>query len=583
MTYEPKGFALKIFNDRYSIHAEESFIDACRRVADYIACAENGKKRSEYAERFFRILSTNKFSPGGRIWRGAGRPRGQLLNCFCWSDDLDSREGWGDALRAVTIISGMGGGVGISFSKVRPRGSAIRGTGGEATGAVSLMRAINAVCDQLREGGGRRSALMFCLNYDHPDLAEFLEAKFDNAELNNANISVCINDMFLKLVDEDKDIIFKWKGEERGSISAKYVWDKIVENAWNSGDPGLLNLGLMNKMNTINYIGDIISTNPCGEVTLMAYECCCLGAINLSQHIVDEKVDFDTLEETVAIAVRFLDNVLDQNHYPMREIEEMSQKNRRIGLGIMGLHDMLLKLGHKYDSAKGRKVVDRVMGFIKKIAYETSIMLAIEKGPFHSFNPEQHIQSGFAKTLTKSLRRKILQHGIRNCALLTIAPTGTISIVADCSAGIEPLFHLVYRLKFNEHANQHDKEREASQAIIAHPLVKQFLKDKKSLEHFQAAHEITPENHLAMQATCQKHIDNSISKTINLPNDYPVAELSDVMRQFIDELKGITVYRDGSKGESPMQPVSLEEAKKHLKALDGVSAVDDCPKGYCEI
>jgi len=582
--YEPHGFALKIFRDRYAIHAEETFAQACERVARTISDAEMGAKRDEYFARFLDILQTNRFSPGGRIWRGAGRRRGQMLNCFVWTDDLDSREGWGDALRAVTIISGTGGGVGINFSKVRPRGSLIRGTGGEATGAVSLMRAINSVCNELREGGGRRSALMFCLKYDHPDLMEFLEAKLDNNELSNANISVLIDDVFLKLLDDGEDVVFKWQGEERSRIAAKDIWDKIVKNALKNGDPGLLNLGFANAMNTISYRHELVSTNPCGEIWMPPYDCCCLGAVNLHTHVVDGEIDWDMLEETVAMSVRFLDNVLDQNNYPMPIIQETCQKFRRIGLGVMGLHDMLLELDLKYSSQAGRDVVDKVMDFVKKQAYHASISLSIKKGSFHAFDVDQHTKTGFArKCLTRRLHRLIKEHGVRNCALLTIAPTGTISIVAGCSSGIEPMFQPVYQRRFNEHKDTHDKVSQTrSMEVVVHPLLKSFLEKRRSTKHFQGAHDISPEAHLAMQATCQRHIDNSISKTINLPKDYTFEQLSKDMRKYIGELKGITVYQDGSKGESPLIPLPLSEAKEHLEQMAEEAAVNDCPSGTCD-
>lgn len=583
--YEPSGFALKIFKDRYAIHKEESFSQACERVARTISDAEMGTKRDEYFIRFMDILQTNRFSPGGRIWRGAGRRKGQMLNCFVIPAE-DSREGWGDVLRNVTIISGTGGGVGINFSKIRPRGTPIRGTGGEATGAVSLMRMINSVCNELREGGGRRSALMFCLRYDHPDLMEFLEAKLDNDELTNANISVCIDDTFLKLLDTKEDVVFKWQGEDRGKVSANTIWDKIIQNSLKNGDPGLLNLGLMNSQNTISYVngGEIISTNPCGEVTLESYGCCCLGAINLHTHVIDGEIDWDMLEETIAMGVRFLDNVLDQNNYPLPIIEETCQKHRRIGLGVMGLHDMLLELDLKYSSQVARDVVDKVMDFVKKQAYHASISLSIKKGSFHAFEADKHTKTGFArKCLTRRLHRLIKEHGVRNCALLCIAPTGTTSIVAGCSSGIEPLFQPVYQRRFNEHKDMHDQvSKVRSMEIVVHPLLKSFLSKRKSTKHFQGAHDISPEEHLAMQAVCQKHIDNSISKTINLPKGYTAEELSRDMRMYIGELKGITVYRDGSKGQSPLVPLPLSEAKEHLEQMSEEAAVNDCPSGMCD-
>lgn len=579
--YEPKDLAWQIFKDRYAIHNEETFAQACQRVATHISNAEFGEKRDEYCQQFLDILMTNRFSPGGRIWRGSGRPRGQLLNCFCLPAE-DSREGWGDALRSTTIISGTGGGVGLNFSKIRPRGTPIRGTGGEATGAVSLMKAINAVCNELREGGGRRSALLFCLNYDHPDLPEFMAAKLDKQELNNANISVCIDKDFLKALDNDEEIILRWQGEEKGRIKATEIWGKIIANAWHNGDPGLLNFGLANDMNTISYVTSLESTNPCGEVWLSAHGCCCLGAVNLATHVIDKKIEWDSLEETVALGVRFLDNTIDQNHYPLPIIEETCQKHRRIGLGVMGLHDMLLKLGLKYTSEKTKKTVEEVMTFIKKRAYDTSIELAIEKGAFHVLDREKHIKTGFArKSLTASLKRRIRQYGIRNCALLTIAPTGTTAIVAGTTSGIEPLFEKMYWRAFNVHAKMHDEEKEPVKELMVHPLVKEFILKNQSIKHFQSAHEISPEDHLIIQEICQRHVDNAISKTINLPKSFAQEQLSGVIRKYIENLKGVTIYRDGSRGSSPLTPATIKDVKKYLQSIKTVSSPSECLSGKC--
>lgn len=582
--YTPTGFAHKIFMDRYAIHSDEGFEQACARVSEYIASAEEGKKRDEYATRFKELLLSNRFSPGGRIWRGSGRVKGQLLNCFVVPAE-DSREGWGQALKDITIISGTGGGVGINFSDIRPRGSKIRGTGGEATGAVSLMMAINGVADVIREGGGRRSALMFCLNYDHPDLPEFLSVKLDQKKLTNANISVCIDDQFIKLLDADEDVVFKWQGEERGRMPARDIFDKIIHNAWECGDPGILHIGNANKASNIWYAEKLVSTNPCGEIWLSPYDCCCLGAVNLHAHVVDGEIDWDSLANTVCLGVRFLDNVLDKNHYPMPVIQQTCQKYRRIGLGVMGLHDMLCELGVKYSSEKALEIIDKVMGFIKKRAYETSIFLAVEKGSFQALDREKFVQSGFCKTsLTKGIRAKILEHGIRNCAILTIAPTGTTSIISGVSGGIEPIFCPVYERRFNVHNHMHDEEsRDRACELVVHPLVERFIKEGKDLSVFEAAHEITPENHCKIQVTCQKHVDNSISKTINLPKDYTVGSLAEIVRKYIPHLKGWTIYRDGSKGDSPLMPVPINEAIERLEQLRSEASVNDCPGGKCEI
>jgi ribonucleoside-diphosphate reductase alpha chain len=325
-----------------------------------------------------------------------------------------------------------------------------------------------------------------------------------------------------------------------------------------------------------------VVTGNCGEIWMPPYDCCCLGAVNLHTHVIDGEIDWDLLEETVAMSVRFLDDVLDINNYPLPIIQETCQKYRRIGLGVMGLHDMLLELGLKYSSQAARDVAEKVMDFVKKQAYHASISLAIKKGSFNAFDVDQHVKTGFVKKcLGRRHHRLIKEHGIRNCAILTIAPTGTISIVAGCSSGIEPLFQPVYQRRFNEHKDTHDKmSKTRSMEIVVHPLLKKFMDANRSTKHFQGAHDILPDAHLAMQVSCQKHIDNSISKTINVPEDYSVEQLSKDMRKHVGDLKGITVYRNGSKGQSPLIPLPLSEAKQHL---DQEAAVNDCPSGVCEV
>jgi ribonucleoside-diphosphate reductase alpha chain len=576
--YEPTGFALTIFKDRYAIHDNETFDQACLRVAECVAAVECGTKRDEFKSRFYDIMSTNRFSPGGRIWSGAGRAHGHLLNCFVL-DIEDSREGWGEALRSVTIISGTGGGVGLSFAKIRPRGAKIKSTNGRSTGSVSLMRCINAVCNELRSGGNRRSALLFALPYWHPDIPEFLKAKLDENELTNANISVTIDDEFLKLVKNNRDVVFAWDGIQYGTMPAKKLWDKIVHNAWNCGDPGIINLGLANEMSNIAYDTKLIATNPCGEIVMNHGGSCDLGAIVLPTHVINGRVNWKMLADTVMVSVRFLDNVIDRSDYPLSFMKEVAQQYRRIGLGVMGLHDFMLKLGVKYSSSEALRLVDKVMDFIKKKAYETSTFLAVEKGSFPKLDRRQFVGSRFIKNLTIGMRNKILEYGIRNCAILTIAPTGTISIVAGVSSGIEPIFSPVYKIKFNKHESVNGNEVET----IVHPLLQEFLMAGKSIEVFEGAHDISPEQHCLIQAMCQKHVCNSISKTINLPKDYPIQELSSIVMRNVRHLKGITIYRDGSRGESPLTPVPICYVKDHINDFIAGASNNDCPSGQCSL
>ena len=630
--YQPTGFAHTIFTQRYAINAEESFKEACERVANHIAVAENGS-REKWASRFTEVMVNNRFIPGGRIWYGSGRMKGQLLNCFVVPTE-DSREGWGKTVSDMLIISGTGGGVGINFSPLRPRGTPIRGTGGEATGAVSLMEVINETGEVIKAGGGRRTALMQCLRYDHADILEFLHKKFNKVELTeenlqstlmdtfpnlpreevtsivesfgagfegvlkslikyqldqrlkNSNVSVLVDDGFFELVHNNEDIIFEWNGKETSRIPAKEVWDIIVHNSWESGEPGILNIGLANEMNNIWYHKPLISTNPCGEIWLEEYGCCDLGAINLVEHIDSNTgdMDWDMLADTVTVGVRFLDDVLDVNVYPLPQIEKNCQNVRRIGLGIMGLGHALIKLGVRYDNAEGRKKVEQIFNFIKKRAYESSTYLAAEKGSFPAFDADKFLDSGFCKTLTNGIRAKINEYGIRNCAILTIAPTGTTSIMAATSSGIEPVFSPGYKRRYYA-SKEGSNDRVIEEEIVIDPLFQQLYEDGYDLESFVSAHEIDVEDHLRMQSIVQKHIDNAVSKTINLPNDYPVERYGSLLQKYGPKLKGTTVYRSGSRGNEPLTPLSVEDAILHLKNKGVIigAAQSDCPSGICEI
>lgn len=630
--YEPKDFSKIIFEQRYAITENETYSQACRRVASHVAAAENGN-REKWTTRFEDVMVNNLFIPGGRIWYGSGRMKGQLLNCFV-VPTRDSREGWAKTVSDMLIISGTGGGVGINFSPIRPRGTPIRGTGGAATGAVSLMEVINQTGEVIKAGGGRRTALMQCLRYDHADIMEFLDKKFnkvdvdaeglrkvmvdtfpnlpnsdldtimgimdDNLEdalkilikyqldqrLKNANVSVLVDDDFFSKIENDEDIVFEWANKESGRIKAREVWDIIVNNSWESGEPGILNEGLANKMNNIWYHSPLVSTNPCGEIWLEPYGCCDLGAINLVSHINPKTgdIDWDKLANTVTVGVRFLDNVLDVNNYPTKDIEQNCHNVRRIGLGVMGLGHCLIKMGYRYDNAEGRRMVDKIFNYIKKRAYEASTYIAAEKGSFPAFDADKFLDSGFCQTLTKGIRAKIREYGIRNCALLTIAPTGTTSILSSTSSGIEPVFAAGYKRKyFADSENSND--RIIKEEIVVDPLFETLYSEGVDLDAFVSSHEISVEDHLRMQVTVQKHIDNAVSKTINLPNDYPVEKYGDLLLKYAPQCKGTTVYRSGSRGNEPLVPLTIEEAVGYLEEKSAIigAAQSDCPDGVCEI
>lgn len=588
--FKPEGFSETIFKDRYALTPNETWEEACTRIAQQMALAESVEKRKHYESAFFGILSTNLFVPGGRIWYNSGRNNPQLLNCFVLSNNLDSKEGWGGLAKEMIVTSMTGGGCGTEFSDVRPRGAPIGDQKGESPGPVELMRLIDGCSKPVRSGGQRRVALMFSLDLDHPDVEEFLDAKLQKGELTNANVSVRCKRMnaFIKAVKEDGDWELSWKGKYKKTIKAKPLWEKIVKNAYNCAEPGLLNWELVENESNIWYIELLATTNPCGEIALSPYDCCCLGHLVLPRFASGKELDWAKLADTVRTGVRFLDNVLSVNTYPLPEMKEKSHKLRRIGLGTTGLADTLAMLGFKYGSEEGNKFVDKLYKFIAKVAYESSVMLAVEKGMFPACNPEKHIESGFMKRMPHKIRSLVKEHGIRNCAILTQAPTGTVSILSgNCSSGIEPMFSPAYERRYWD-------KNERKVELVFHPLFEQFMKEGKDVSHFVGSHNISVQQHMEVQAIVQKWVDNAVSKTINMAHDYPIEDMAALWLEYAPRLKGTTFYRDGTRGfvredgtveEPPLKPLTIEEATDKFKEKHstGLEFVDDCPGGVCSI
>jgi ribonucleoside-diphosphate reductase alpha chain len=591
--YKPTGLSETIFRERYTIYPEETWDEASMRLSSHVAGAEYDTLREGVKEEFYEEIVTNRFMPGGRIWYGSGRPRAQLLNCFVLNTH-DSREGWGKTLSDVIVISGMGGGVGVNCSPIRPRGSKIHGTGGIATGAVSLMEMINAVGDVLVAGGGRRLALMLDLNITHPDMPEFLDKKLDRKQLNNANISIITDKKlpswrFAEKIRQNEDFDLVWGNSTSKKVNAKEIWEKIVYNAWQSGEPGILNGDLANRESNIWYYKPLISTNPCGEIWLEEYGCCDLGALVLPRFVNGYgKIDWRQLRKTVRTAVRFLDNVLTVNEYPLAEIRDNCNNVRRIGLGIMGLHSMLIEMGIPYSSQLATDTTNDLMDFIKREAYRASIDLAFEKGPFPAYD-EKFLESGFVqRAIPQDLQEEIQANGIRNCALLTIAPTGTTGMVSNVSTGIEPLFAPAYWRRFYRPTS--DGSRKLDKELVVDPLWAHLEEDGKDISVLEGAYDIEPAKHFEMQRVCQLHIDNAASKTINLPENYSLDNLSDLWLEYLPYLKGTTFYRAGSRGEEPLEAIPLDEARKlvalntpYLDAGINEQNLMDCVGDTCEI
>lgn len=903
--FKPEGYSNTIFKDRYAFTPEETWEEACLRVARQMAMAESADKQKQYEKKFFEELVENRLVSGGRIQYNSGRNNAQLLNCFVLDPNKDSKEGWGNTAKNMIITSMTGGGCGDDFSDVRPRGAPIFGQKGECPGPVELMRLVDACAKPVRSGGQRRVALMFSLDLDHPDIMEFLDAKLEKGQLTHANVSIRSKRTkdFIKAIQTNSSWELSWKGKHKKSISAKELWNKIVSNTYNSAEPGFLNWEFVSNESNIYYIEDLVTTNPCqpayatvltpdgistigdinigdfiwsgtkwtkvinkwytgiksvnkyttttgqfigtdnhrivqdgikievgqasnidwnvgpssgisklnpqdimdglvigdgslhkasnnlvylhignkdgsyleseiaslitkarpgltttayeikttithqelpktylrtipdrffygnektkkgflrglftangsingnrvclkqasrelieqtqlmlsslgihsyittnkpstiqhrngvytskksydinitsgrsifrdqigfiqpykqeniidgnipkyitsdiksveyiedvevfditveseehtywsggclvsncGEIALSAYDCCCLGHIVLPRFISQNgTVDYATLGNTIRIAVRFLDNVLTVNNYPLPEMKEKSHKLRRIGLGTTGLADMLAIKGCRYGDIDANAFIDHLYRFISKVAYEASIMLAIEKGPFPLCKPEKHIDSGFMKRMPNKIRSLVLEHGIRNCALLTQAPTGTVSILSDnCSSGIEPMFAPAYERRY------WDKEVRKTE-LIFHPLFAKMFSNGQNVDHFVGARDLSVRDHMEVQRIIQKHIDNAVSKTINIPEDYPMEDVSNLWLEYLPVLKGTTFYRENTRGyvdeqgvvhEPPLKAISLEEAKARFDEKAKRETIEDCDDGSCNI
>jgi ribonucleoside-diphosphate reductase alpha chain len=454
-----------------------------------------------------------------------------------------------------------------------------------------LMKGTDAGAEMVRAGGGRRAANMFSLDITHPNVVEFVDVKKTKG-LSNANISVRSKKTraFVKAIEEDGDWELSWKGKYKKVIKARDLWNRMVQNAWHSAEPGILNMELALEESTIYYIEELVTTNPCGEIFLTAYGNCCLGHLVLPRYVEDGEVNWSLIGEVVSTGVRFLDNVLDVNSYPLPEMKAASQKFRRIGLGCTGLADMLVMLDLKYGSDEANKFIDKLYRFISKAAYEASILLAVEKGAFPACDPELHVKSGFVTRMPNKVKSRIREHGIRNCALLTQAPVGTGSILSNnVTSGVEPMIGYAYWRNFF-------KGEERATELCFHPLFDEYMKAGKSTEHFVATADLSIRQHLEVQRIIQTHTDNAVSKTVNFPEFYPVEELAKAWLEYLPLLKGTTFYRensrkyilkDGTEAPPPIVAIPYDEALRMYrddqlqKAIEAAEA-DDCSKGYCE-
>jgi ribonucleoside-diphosphate reductase alpha chain len=569
--------AVKVLEKRYLLKDEngnflETPLELFRRIAKAIALDPGSE------EEFLKILVNLEFLPNTPTLMNAGTDMGQLSACFVIPVE-DSLVSIFDAVKTMALIQQSGGGTGFSFTHLRPRGDIVKSTKGVASGPVSFMRVFDTTTDIIKQGGKRRGANMGILRIDHPDIIEFITAKAKEGLLTNFNLSVAVDDKFMDAVraDIDHELINPRNGEVVKKMKARDIWNLTITMAWRTGDPGVIFIDEINRHNPTPQLGNMESTNPCGELPLLPFESCNLGSINLARMVNKGSIDWEKLEKTIVIGVRFLDNVIDITKYPISHIEEITRANRKIGLGVMGFADMLVQLRIPYDSNEAINIAEEIMRFIKEKSHSASQTLAEKRGVFPNFHGS------------------IYEIPMRNATTTTVAPTGTISIIAGCSSGIEPLFAVSYvrnvlegtkLFEMNPYFESVSKERGFYSEKLMMKIAKtgtlagivEIPDDVKRV--FVTAFDIAPEWHVKMQAAFQKYCDNAVSKTINFPNDVDIKEVEKAfMLAYELKCKGITIYRYGSKTQ---QVLYLGDPKEKFVSVEPEYS-GGCPGQICPV
>jgi ribonucleoside-diphosphate reductase alpha chain len=547
------SISAEIWNLKYRFAGEDGGGDGdvrqtWARVADAIALAEPARARPLWRGKFLDALTDFKFLPAGRIIAGAGTGRSvTLFNCFVMGSIPDHLDGIFEHLREAALTMQQGGGVGMDFSTIRPCGAPVRGVGAKASGPLSFMDAWDAMCRTVMSAGQRRGAMMGCLRIDHPDIEAFIDAKRDPGRLRNFNISALVSDEFMAALRADQDWALRFNGETYKTVRARDLWQRLMRATYDTAEPGVIFIDRVNADNNLAYCETISATNPCGEQPLPPYGACLLGSLNLSRLVErpfehDAAIDLERLAALTTTVIRLLDNVIDISRYPLLEQETEAKAKRRIGLGVTGLADALIFCSARYGYKDGVALTRLWLDAIRRSAYRASAELAAEKGPFPAYQPSL-LDRPMLASLDSETRALIAEHGLRNGCLTTIAPTGTISLLAgNTSSGIEPVFAFTYNRRVRQADNSHSDEPVQDYALT---MWRRLKGDAPPPEHsFVCAQTLEPADHLVMQAAAQQYIDSSISKTINCPEDIRFEDFADVyVRAYDMGCKGCTTYR----------------------------------------
>jgi len=566
--------ALKVAESRYFMDGEDWQV-CTSRVAQVIASVETNNRR-KFEDDFGEMIYNMDFLPGGRILRNSGRPKGSLFNCYHLGIG-DSIEEIGQFIKRALILWSEGGGVGCNFSPLRPKGDPVLGKGGKSSGLVSFVEAADAIAHTIESGGSRRAAAIAHVDISHPEVLDFIDAKLVDGRLSSFNISVSVTEDFLSAVETDGKWTFKFKQKEYETVKARDIWNRIVDNMIKCAEPGLINWDNFSSNNSY-FFAPVRGTNPCGETTLSPSEACDLGSLVLPNFILTKNTNWKKLESTIYKAVRFLDNVIDVNKYSLKEVDIKVHQSRRIGLGVIGLAEYLFAKGLRYGSSKAVAETERLMRFIRDTVYNASVELAAEKGSFPMFDPIPYCKAHFVRTLPAPLRMDIKKFGIRNCTLMALAPTGTISLLVEYTSGIEPLFAKAYL-----------RNDRVGGRMYIHPLYEKLILSEEEIpEWFVDAFDLKPSDHFDMQVACQKYTDGAVSKTINLPKGTTKDELSELLLEYLRDLKGVTVYTDGSRNGQILNRVSEEEVRDYLKNQEHSEynysvETERCSTGKCDL